>query len=106
MAAIELCITFPKGSLVRLAASFTDANGDPIDPDAVTARVRDPFGGVTEHAFDNSPADIVNDAVGEYHVDVTATYAGEWWFRFESSGTGQAAAEHRFVVSASVFDQD
>lgn len=106
MAKVELCVAFPKGSLVRLTASFTNAIGDPIDPDVVSARVRTPGGVVTEHTFGDSPGDIATDGVGEYHLDVIATQAGEWWFRFESSGNGQAANEHKFTVSPSAFDQD
>lgn len=115
---VQLGITFPFGTLVRLTASFTreptqeeidDGTADdaddwqPIDPDTVSARVMAPDATVTNHDYLGSPNDIENDGVGEYHLDVTPDQAGRWYFRFESSGDGQAANEHYFDVDASVF---
>lgn len=131
MTTAQLAVSFPQGTLVRLSVSFTrrptqdeiddgtavDADDwQPVDPDVVTAKVGQVVAGtmdamtITDHAYANSPADIERDSVGEYHLDITADGANVgkpalnyWSFRFESQGTGQAAAEGRFLVDASPF---
>lgn len=44
---------------------------------------------------------IVRSSAGNYHVDLNADEQGIWILRWYSTGTGQAAAEDEFVVSAS-----
>lgn len=115
---VQLAITFPLGTLVRLSASFTreptqeeidDGTADdaddwqPIDPDTVSARVLAPDATVSLHDYLGSPEDIERDDVGEYHLDITPEQAGVWYFRFESTGDGSAADEHSFTVAASAF---
>jgi hypothetical protein len=115
---VQLCVTFPFGSLVRLSASFTrpptqaeidagtalDADDwQPVDPDTVSAKLKDPADVITLHDYIGSPADIVRDDIGEYHLDVTPTVAGTWTFRFESTGDGQAANEATFKVDETAF---
>ncbi len=128
---VQLAIAFQIGTLIRLTAAFTreptpleiaDGTADdaddwqPIDPDTVEARVGKVVAGVmdpmtiTQHAYLNSPSDIVRDDVGLYHLDYTAVSANVgkvdenyWAYRFESTGTGQAADESRFLVAESVF---
>jgi hypothetical protein len=46
---------------------------------------------------------LVKDSTGNYHVDVDVTEAGQWWVRFYSTGTNQAAAEDFFLVQTSQF---
>jgi hypothetical protein len=113
MVRAQLCVSFPFGSLVRLTAVFTREPTDeeiadgtaedtddwqPVDPDVVTAWVRDPDDNVTDHAYEDSPSDIERDDVGEYHLDLTPDLAGTWYYGFISTGSGAAAKEHRFVV--------
>lgn len=115
---VQLCVTYAFGSLIRLTASFTrpptqdeiddgtaadSSDWQPVDPDTVSAKVLDPNGGATTHAFNDSPADIVNDDVGDYHLDLTPAIAGTWTFRFESTGNGAAANEHTFKVDTTAF---
>lgn len=115
---VQHSITFPYGTLVRLEAAFTrrptpeeiedgtakDAHDMlPIDPDTVIAKVMHPDGTTSAHAYEDSPADIVRDGVGEYRLDITADAAGQWTFRFEGSGNGQAGKEHIFHVEPSAF---
>jgi len=45
----------------------------------------------------------VKAAVGSYYTDVVATDAGIWYYRFYSTGTGQAAGETSFRVRESSF---
>lgn len=119
MANVQLCVTFPFGSLVRISASFTrpptqteidDGTAEdvddwqPVDPDTVSAKTKDPAGNVEQYDYLGSPTgELVRDAVGEYHVDITPATAGQWYYRFESTGNGAAANEDRFKVAESAF---
>lgn len=110
----RLAVTFPQDDLVRLTVSFTRRPTDeeiaagtakdvddwqPVDPTTVDAWVRPPDDAQTMHSYLDSPADIERDDVGNFHLDVVADQAGTWYFGFVSTGTGQAAAEHKFVVN-------
>jgi hypothetical protein len=46
---------------------------------------------------------LLRTQTGNYHVDVNADESGTWFYRFESTGTGQAADEGTFEVSESHF---
>lgn len=92
---------YDKGDVVRATGSFT-GGGAAIDPDSVSFRVKAPDGTVTVYVY-LTDAELVKEATGVYHVDVDANANGEWFYRWESSGLGQAAAEGRFIVKASAF---
>lgn len=116
--AVQLTAKFSLGTLVMLSATFTRPPTDeeiddgtavdaddwqPVDPTTVTAKVKDPSGTITEHAYADSPADIIREDVGVYRLDITPDAAGTWYFRFASTGDGQAAGEHNFVIATSAF---
>lgn len=88
------------GNVIRLKANWTDpnANNIAIDPTTVTFRYADPLGAVTSFTY---PTTVVKEAVGIYHLDVSVTTPGTWWYDALSTGTGQARAEGNFVVLAS-----
>jgi hypothetical protein len=130
---VVLTLTFPLGALIRFGATFTRpvssteiADALPLnvlrggvwivaapiaddevagDPSTVRLRVLAPDG-VTESTFVYlATADIVRDYVGVFHADIAgaASVAGKWRYRWESTGTGQAAAEAAYIVAASAF---
>jgi len=90
---------YEKGDLVRCSAAFTDADGNYLDPTAVLFRFKKPDGTTTTYTY-GADAELVKDAVGRYHVDVDADAEGVWAYRFESTGTGQAAGEEAFTVDS------
>lgn len=94
------CTVVPFGALVRLTASFRDDAGDPVDPTTVTAKTKDPNGVVLTYGYLTSPADIVRDELGEYHVDVVADEVGTWTYKWIGTGAGQAVAAAEFKVDA------
>jgi autotransporter translocation and assembly factor TamB len=117
-ATCQLTVTFPFRSLIWLTAEFkrpptdaeildgTAANADDwqlVDPDTVSAKVKAPDDTITNHDWLGSPADITHDSTGKFHLAVTPDQEGEWFFRFESTGNGQAANEHHFKVAATEF---
>lgn len=91
------------GDKIRLLGSFVDENGAPADPENVFCSVREPDGTITtkEHGQD---AEVVNDSVGEYHLDFATTQVGRHHFRWYSTGSGQTAGESVFIIYESKFD--
>ncbi|MGD9539100.1 MAG: hypothetical protein AB7P52_17845 [Alphaproteobacteria bacterium] len=90
------------GAKVRVSGQFHDlATGDPVDPAAVVFTVKPPSGSVVIYTY-GVDAELVKDATGGYHVDVDASIAGTWRYRWHSTGTYQAAEEGAFDVMASL----
>jgi hypothetical protein len=82
------------------ASPFVDAiTGELKDPAAVKLTIKDPTGTVTTYTY-LSGAMIVKDGVGKYHADVDANLAGTWYYRWWSTGDGQAGDERSFEVRA------
>ena len=94
--------TYDVGDLVRCVGVFADSEAAAIDPTTVTFKVREPSGDVVAYVY-STDAEVVRDGEGNYHVDVSATEAGTWHYRYESTGTGQAAGENEFEVRVSAF---
>lgn len=88
---------YDVGDLVTVEGAFTDANDDPADPAAVSFAFEDPAGTVTTYAYQADP-EIVKDSTGNYHVDVSATAAGDWHYRWIATGAGQGAQIGQFMV--------
>ena len=80
------------GDVYRISTTITDADGDLVDPAAVTLTVTDPSG------TPSTPTPI-NDGTGLYHADVTLTGAGRW--RWTWATTTPTGVDHGYVdVSA------
>lgn len=79
--------------LVHLTAAFT-VSGVATDPTTVVCKTTDPTGVKT------SPA-AVKDSTGNYHYDLAAAIPGRYYYRFEGTGTCQAASEAFFDVASS-----
>lgn len=94
--------TYDLGDLVRCAGVFTDASGNLVDPTVVKASVQTPAGIDTTYTYGTDVA-LVRDSAGAYHLDVSATSAGRWYYRLHSTGIGQASGESYFDVSPSQF---
>ena len=88
------------GDLVRITGNLATAAGVAVDPTALVCKVLSPAGTTTTYTYGSTAFPIKND-VGEYYVDITPDAAGEWWYQFRSTGTGQAMDEGYFVVRAS-----
>ena len=93
---------YDKGDLIRVTGTFTDSDGAAQDPTAVLCKYTDPGDNTTTLTY-GVDAELVKSAVGIYYVDVDADESGDWWYRFYSTGTGQAAAEGFFRVEESKF---
>lgn len=92
-------MSYTIGELIRCKGFFSQ-DGTPVTPTTVTAKIKSPAGTISTYTY---PATVSLDLQGNYYVDVSATSAGRWWYRFESGGTGQAAKEAAFDVKAGEF---
>jgi hypothetical protein len=96
--------TYDVGDLVRCSGAFTNASGVAQDPSVVRFQVRTPGGAITSYTYGTDAALVREDSTGNYHVDVSASEVGTWYYRWYSTGTGQAAGEEGFIVGESEFD--
>jgi hypothetical protein len=93
---------YVMGNIIRCCGVFENEAGDPIDPEHVNFKVKDPAGMITLLVFGTDVA-LVKDSVGNYHADVNADTHGMWFYRFYSTGEGKAADEESFSVLRSEF---
>lgn len=90
-------MSYDKGDLVRCIGTFKDLDGAALDPTSVTFKLENPSGAVTTYVY-GIDAQLVKTATGIYRVDVDASSPGRYWYKFYSTGTGQAAEEKDFAV--------
>jgi len=93
---------YDYGDLVRVSAVFSNIAGAAQDPDVVFLQVLNPAGVTTEYEY-LVDVGVVRDLQGHYHYNVDANAPGVWWYRWYSTGAGQAADEYRFKVRPSRF---
>ena len=90
---------YQDGDLVRVEATFTNADDQEIDPDAVTINVTRPDGTTTTTSWPDSPTVLVRESLGNFYIDVDTTgYPGDWHYAWVSTGTGQASQVGEFSV--------
>ena len=94
--------TYDVGDLVRCSVVFEDVLGSELDPTCGIGQGQGAGGMITTYVY-GVGAEVVKDAVGTYHIDVSITEEGMWWFRWIATGTGQAAGERAFWVTVSEF---
>lgn len=86
------------GALVHLTGEFTDTlTGDDVDPSQVSLSIRNPDGEITTYTYGDD-SEMIQDSAGHYSADITVDLVGEWYYRWWSSGTGQASKEGMFEV--------
>jgi len=93
---------YQKGDPVTLSEAFRDGAGELVDPDTVKFLYTPPSGVTVELVY-GTDAEVVKDSTGNYHVDLTPDEAGQWVYRWESTGSGQAAENGEFMVEPSAF---
>lgn len=93
---------FSIGDVVRCRGTFTDIGNTAIDPTSVYFKIKDPSGTITTYTYGSS-VELIKDSTGVYYIDIRATSAGRWQYRYYSTGTGEAAEERDFFVKATNF---
>lgn len=97
-------MAYDIGDLVRCRAAFSDPDlaSQPVDPSSVVFKFKTPAGVVTSYTY-GVGGQVVREATGQYRVDVSVGAAGSWYYRFEATGTYQAAQEASFTVTQGAF---
>ena len=86
------------GNIIKVSAAFT-VSGTATDPTTVTCRVKDPIGNTTVYTF--AGGTVTKDSTGNYHVNVTMDIAGNYYIRWEGTGTAAADAEETVMITPS-----
>jgi len=68
-----------------------------VDPAIVKAIHKTPAGAVVTKTY-GTDSEVVKVSTGRYYMDISVTADGTWVYRWESTGTGQAAEERSFFV--------
>ena len=71
------------------------------DPATLTFTFETPLSLITTTYVYGTDAELVKDAVGKYHVEITLTEAGTWLWRQESTGV-VTASQGKFRVGAEI----
>jgi len=88
---------YTKGQLVKSQATFTDGDGNVLDPTTVTVQYESPTGTVTTKVY-VTDVEVVKSSTGVYYININANEVGRWYIYWSSTGTGQAAKESAFRV--------
>lgn len=93
--------THDYGDLVKVSVTFRNASDNTVmDPDVVKLTYRKPGGTVVTLVYLTDAA-LVKDSTGVYHADLGANESGQWYYRWWSTGDGQAADEGTFEIKSS-----
>lgn len=89
--------TYAKGQRIRCTAEFKDTTTNAyVDPLTVTFKAKSPGGGTTAYVYGVDP-DVIKTATGRYRYDLLLDAAGDWWLRWEGTGSNETAREWRVV---------
>lgn len=93
--------TYDKGDRPRCQAEFKLSNVL-TDPTTVTFKYKKPDGTIVTLVY-GTDVSLVKASTGIYYVDVDIDASGQWFYRFEGTGTVKAASESKFTVRVSEF---
>lgn len=94
---------YTYGERVRGTFTVSDFAGAPVDPTTVKFYLLKSGDTVaTEYTY-GVDVEIVQDATGQYHIDLDTDVEGIWKYRWEGSGNVATAKEGKFYVDDSPF---
>ena len=95
--------TYDKGDLVRISASCKDSAGALVNPTGLLFKYKVGSGATTTYTY-GTDEEVVRTGTGIYYVDLSLTEDDtHYYYRWEATGTGQAAEEGELVVKDSRF---
>jgi hypothetical protein len=89
--------TYDVGDLVKVSVLFTDVNDEPADPATVSLAFSDPSGNSLTYDYGSDP-EVVKNSTGSYYVELSIDEAGDWFYRWYSTGAGQGSEQSQFAV--------
>ena len=92
--------TYDKEDLIRLTGRFT-VSSVLTDPTAVTLAIINPDRATGIYTF--AAAQVTNPSTGIYYRDISLDKVGRWDYRFEGTGTVQAAGDGLLLVRRTDF---
>lgn len=97
-------MSYDKGDVVRVEGKFFDPDNPDrlVDPSGVVFKYKTPAGVTTTLTY-GVDGGLVKQSIGVYYVDLNLAASGEWYTRWEASGSYQGAQEGRLIASASNF---
>lgn len=92
--------TINPGDVVRVSTDppFTNSTGVATDPTTVMLRWKAGRHGEETVWIYGTDAEVVRDSAGTFHADITVTEALPYFYRWEGTGTVQAAEASAFLV--------
>lgn len=90
------------GDVRRLSAIFKNSSDEDADPTTVVIKIRrhDP-NNITTYTY-GTDAELVKDAIGQYHTDYLIIGAGDVTYKWIGTGAVYAAEESTFAVVKSL----
>lgn len=88
--------SFDSGDTIRFANTFS-VSGTATDPTTITFRIKDPNQVVSTYVYLTN-AELVRSGTGAYRIDLILSLPGEYWHRWEGTGTAPGAAEDRIKI--------
>ena len=77
------------------SGAFKDVDsGAYVDPTTVTFRTKDPSGNLSAHDY-GVDVNVTTPATGSYRYDLLLDEAGDWWLRWEGTGSPAGARQWR-----------
>ena len=92
--------TYDKEDLIRLTGNFA-ISSVLTDPLAVTLQIIAPDRAAGTYTY--AGGQVTKSATGIYYRDISLDQVGRWDYRFEGTGTVQAAADGMFLVRRTDF---
>lgn len=88
--------TYDKGDLITLTGTFTNAGGTATDPTTITLKVKKPGTALATYTY--ALSQVTKTSTGVYTRNTSLDTVGTWWYRWEGTGTVEAAVEGWFEV--------
>jgi hypothetical protein len=86
------------GDLVRLSATYKDLADALVDPTSVQLEVTRPSGALDSYTWPAGPT-LTRESLGVFRRDYAITERGRHYYRWISTGNGQAAEPGEFVAT-------
>ncbi len=92
--------TYDKGDKVKIKGTFSDADGNLLDPTEVFVRYCIGVEGTAVTKQYVTDPEVVRESLGVFYMLVDADTTGDWYYAVYSTGTGKASDETFFRVIA------